>query len=250
MINNFLKGVSKYQQAIGMVSRHNLWSYVLIPGLISVAIAGLLFASAVLFSDNIADWMASFYPENWIGAGAIKGFARLFSFSAIVGLSLFLFKYIVLIVSAPFMGPLSEKVESIKTGRPAPKFSLKTAAIDLSRSLRINLRNLLRELMYTLLLLPLQLFNFIPGLGVLLYAVATFLLQAYYAGFGNMDPTLERRPMRVRERVRFVRANRGLAMGNGSVFLLLVMIPFLGWFLAPAYGTISATLVALERLEA
>ena len=76
--------------------------------------------------------------------------------------------------------------------------------------------------------------------------VLIFLVQAYYAGFGNIDFFIERR-FGIRESRRFVSKNKGIAIGNGAVFLTLFLVPILGAFFAPTICTISSTLSSLER---
>ena len=71
-----------------------------------------------------------------------------------------------------------------------------------------------------------------------------FLVQSYYAGFGNFDYYLERRAT-VKESVRYIRQKRGLVIGNGAGFMLLLLIPVLGLFLAPVMSTIAATKSAI-----
>ena len=266
MISEILEGVESYRKAIGMLSKHRLWSYVIIPGLISVALAvGLIFATMNILEylggldytpDRVDGWLSKI--GNWLQemgwlAGFISWLGRVSSSFAKVlylllstGILLFLFKYIIMVVIAPFMGMLSEKVESIQTGNPPPKTTAVQFIQDIIRGLRIALRNIIRELFFTLIFL---MFNWVPVIGSILSAVAIFWTQAYYAGFGNMDYTLERRRFKVRDSVRFVGSHRGLAVGNGGVFLLIFLIPVVGWFLAPAYGTIAATLTSLKRLN-
>jgi CysZ protein len=102
------------------------------------------------------------------------------------------------------------------------------------------------ELLWTLLFLLLQV---IPLVGQILSTVGIFLIQAFYAGFGNFDPVLERQRFKVRDRVRFVRDHRWLTMGNGTIFVLLSLVPIIGWSLGPALGTVAATMDGLEELE-
>ena len=77
--------------------------------------------------------------------------------------------------------------------------------------------------------------------------VVIFLIQSYYAGFGNMDFTLERY-FGVRDSVKFVRQNWTLALGNGMVFIgaLFTCIGFL--FVVPL-GAAAATSETLKRLS-
>ena len=54
--------------------------------------------------------------------------------------------------------------------------------------------------------------------------------------------------MGVRESVRFVKANRMLAIGNGMVFVLLLMT-VVGFLFALPLGTAAGAVVTLEELE-
>ena len=109
----------------------------------------------------------------------------------------------------------------------------------------ITLRNIFREIGFTILLL---LSGLIPGLQPFVPA-AIFLVQSYYAGFGAMDYTLERY-YGVKQSASFVSANKALALGMGSAFLLLLFIPILGFILAPPLITAGSTPLVLERISA
>ncbi|MDV7397994.1 EI24 domain-containing protein, partial [Arthrospira platensis SPKY1] len=101
-----------------------------------------------------------------------------------------MFRHLVMALSSPFMSFLSETVEHRLGGvRQAQPFTLGRAVRELRRGLHISLRNILRELFYTLLLFLLGLA--LPVLSPLL-PFALFAVQAFYEGFGNMDFTLER----------------------------------------------------------
>jgi len=80
---------------------------------------------------------------------------------------------------------------------------------QLIRGIRVNGRNLLMELVITI---PILLLKFIPVVNIF-STILLFTVQAYYAGFGNMDYTLERH-YQYKESVQFVRKNRGLKKSN------------------------------------
>jgi len=160
----------------------------------------------------------------------------------VIILGFILYKYLLLICISPFMGPLSARVEEIITGEPtSSKFSIKQTSYEIIRGIRVSLRNVVRELGLTLLLLILGL---IPIFTVFVTPLI-FVVQSYYAGFGNFDYFLERRA-NLRESVRYIRQHRGLAIGNGAGFMLLLLVPVLGLFLAPVMATVAATISALE----
>jgi CysZ protein len=153
-----------------------------------------------------------------------------------------LYKYLVLIVVAPIMSPLSERIELSLGQTPVDKpLSLAQWAKDIVRGLHIAMRNITRELLMTAVLLLLSL---VPGLAVITTPLI-FVVQAYYAGFGNMDYYMERHAG-VKTAATYVRRHKWLAIGNGAVFLLLLAIPFVGFLIAPAFGASAATLSILK----
>lgn len=245
MLQDFLRGLRSYSQALDVLSRYNLWSYMLIPGLISLVLGGAAIGVAVSYADDLGSLLTSYYPFEF-GRGIVEAAAAIVSGLLMVVVFLLLFKYIVMVLVAPFMGLLSEQIESKLTGRPGPDFDLVQMLADVWRGLRVALRNLLRELVLTL---GITLLGFIvPVIGNAISALLIFLVQAYYAGFGNMDYTLERKRFGLGDSVAFVRQHRWVAIGNGSLFVLLLLVPVLGIFVAPTIGTASATLLSLERM--
>lgn len=241
MISKFIKGGSDYLRAFSFLMKHRLFGYVLISGLISIVLASVIFGAGWYASDDIGGYLSSFYPWEW-GASIVHKILNVVSGTAIIAFGLIIFKYALLICISPFMGPLSTKVETIITNRSQKEaFSIKQMSYEIMRGVRISLRNIVRELSYTLLLL---LLGFIPFLSIFITPLI-FLVQGYYAGFASFDYFLERRAS-VKQSVRYNKQHRPMVIGNGSVFLLLLFIPILGWFLAPILGTIAATMTALE----
>jgi CysZ protein len=50
--------------------------------------------------------------------------------------------------------------------------------------------------------------------------------------------------------IAFIRQHRGMALGNGMIFYLFMLIPVLGWMLAPSYAVIAATIdLQTKRLK-
>ena len=142
------------------------------------------------------------------------------------------------------MSMVSEKIELKKTGGKPVPFSMARSIKSLVRGLRIALRNITKELFLTLLLLLLGL---VPVVGIA-SAVLIFLVQANYAGFGACDFYMERH-FSVKESIRFIRKNRGVAIANGAIFLGLLAIPIVGFFLAPILTAIGATLTVHPKIN-
>ncbi len=243
MIRSLLDGITAYGKAFALIGRLNLWGYFFVPALISLVLAVLIFGGAWYASDDIAGWVMSIYPFEW-GQGVIKQIIRVFGGIFVVVVGLILYKALVIALASPFMSPLSERIERHVTGSTSGTgFNPKQFLSDVWRGLRIGLRLVVRELFLTFVL-------FLIGLIPLLTPLTTvliFLVQAYYAGAGNMDFTLERF-FRVRGSIAFVRRHRWMAVGNGIVYLL-ILFTFVGFLFALPFGTVAATLETVKRLQ-
>ncbi|MFM2374972.1 MAG: hypothetical protein RLZZ165_68, partial [Bacteroidota bacterium] len=119
-----------------------------------------------------------------------------------------------------------------------PEITWKESIQDIWRSLTLSIRNSIHELVTCLLL------SLIPGFG----QVGAIAVSSYFLGFGYMDYVLERRRMTIPQAVVFCRQHRGLAIGLGLVMYLIMLIPIVGWMVAPAYATVAATLETLRIL--
>ncbi|MCW9038496.1 EI24 domain-containing protein, partial [Altibacter sp.] len=115
---------------------------------------------------------------------------------------------------------------------------------QLWRGIRINVRNLGMEL---LLSIPILLLGLIPVIGVVA-AFLLFLVQSFYAGYGNMDYTLERH-FSYTESIRFVKKHRGIAIGNGIVFMAMLVIPVLGIILVLPLSVTAASTETIAILR-
>lgn len=247
MLRGLSSSIQDYTDAYQSMGKHGLWKYAVLPGLLSILVAGLILAWGLSTVDEISAWTMGIYPFEW-GREVVTGIMEWFSGALMVIICLFVFRYIVMIVASPFMGTLSEKVESIMTGRPPAKVPAGQMVKDIVRGVRIALRNIIREVLITIVLM---LAGFIiPVIGSVVSTVLVFVVQAYFAGFGNIDYTLERKKFTIKDSVAFVNTNRGMAIGNGAVWVGLMLIPVLGWFLAPVLGTVAATKSTMEAMDA
>lgn len=187
--------------------------------------------------------MGNFISKIWFWEWGSETFRLISNFIGallIIALGLMLYRHIVMALSAPFMSPVSEKIEKHLYGQ-SHSHRETTFMAQLWRGVRINVRNLTLELLLTV---PILLIGFIPVIGIV-STILLFLVQSYYAGFGNMDYTLERH-YKYSESIRFVQKNRGLAIGNGMVFMLMLLIPIVGIILVLPLSVTAATTETLK----
>jgi len=245
MLNDVIKGIKDYFRAFALMNKLKLWKYVFFTGILSILFGGGLVLGMMGMIQAFAGTIKALYPFE-AGKEYIVTIAQFISAAATIVLGLMIYKYIVFIVFVPFLGPMSEKVEEYLTGRKTgyPAWNLVRLAKDVWRGLLISLRLLYKELIWLVVLFIL---GFIPLISPFVPALA-FLVDAFYGGYGNFDWALERY-YNVRQRIEFIRYNKGLTLGNGIPFVLLLSIPVLGFFLAPALSVVAATISVVERIE-
>ncbi|MCH2235536.1 MAG: EI24 domain-containing protein [Crocinitomicaceae bacterium] len=239
---DFGRAISAYGEGIKLINQLKLWKFFFIPALIGLLVGATIIWGGYALSGNIGEYLSSWYPFEW-GSGIIEWIADIIGGGLILILGYLMYKHIVLAFSAPFMSPVSEKIEKHLTGANALE-SQGTFTSLLIRGIRLAIRNILLELLITI---PLLILGIIPLIGFL-SPILLFYVQAFYCGFGNMDYTLERH-RKYNQTPAFVRKNKGLAFGNGAVFMLSLLIPFVGIMLTLPISTAAATVVTVERLN-
>lgn len=243
MIKSIVSGIKAYFGTFSLISKLKLWKYFAIPMLISLITAIIIFGSAYGLSDNIGNFISKIWIWDW-GKETFSTISSFIGGLIVLVIGLILFKHIIMALSAPFMSPVSEKIEAHLTGQPIHSHRNTSFMQQLLRGIRINGRNLLMELLLTI---PILLLKFIPIVNIF-STILLFIVQAYYAGFGNMDYTLERH-FQYKESVQFVRKNRGFAIGNGIVFILFLLIPLIGVILVLPLSVTAATKKTVEALQ-
>ena len=235
MIKNILKGIKAYAGTFKLISKLGLWKYFGVPMLISFLTASSIILAAYTFADNFAYYTSKLWIWQW-GKDTFFLISEILSGIIILVLGFILYKHIVMALSAPFMSPVSEKIENHLSGAPKDHHRKTSFTEQLWRGIRINVRNLLMEIALTI---PILILSFIPVIGIGA-SVLLFLVQAYYAGFGNMDYTLERH-FKYHESIKFVKQHRGIAIGNGIVFMLFLLIPIIGIILVLPLSVTAAS---------
>lgn len=244
MFKNILKGLRSYKDSFKLIHELKLWKYFLVPMGIS-----LLFGIGIFFAVyGLSDNLGRFFAKAWIWDWGKEGFTEVATwFGALVVLLLafILYKHFVMALSAPFMSPVSERIENhyYPQARNHIQHRDTTNMEQLWRGLRINLRNISYEILITI---PLLLLSLIPVVGIL-FTVLAFIVQAYYAGFGNIDYTLERH-FKYRDSIHFVKRNRGIAIGIGIIFMGMLFIPVLGVILVLPFSVTAASRATLEEM--
>lgn len=251
MLKEIIISIQSYMQAHQFIVKHRMWKWILIPGLIyTLLFMGgiyLFWTSSntaiefILVQTGVKSWLDKM-QDSWINLLFIIGQVILrlvllfFYFS--------LFKFLFLIIGSPLFAYLSEKTESIMEGKDYP-FQFSQFIKDVVRGIRIALRNLLWQTVYVVSILIL---SFIPLFGWIAPLVA-LLVECYYFGFSMLDYSSERNKLSASQSIEFIGRHKGLAIGNGMVFYIMHLLPFVGWLLAPSYAVIAATISLLSARQ-
>lgn len=247
-------GFGAYAKALKLIFSNGLGYFFLFP----LALNVILFFGGFLLIGNLTGWVEGVVTDflnlddlNFWGGdyieGALSGFIWIFFKIMFFFLFAFVGGYIVIVLLSPVYAFLSEKTDEILTGNVYP-FVLDQFVRDIWRGILIAVRNMLVGLLYMVIIF---LLGFIPIVGQL-GGIVLFFITAYFYGFSFIDYTNERKKRSIRESIHFMRRYKGMAVGNGLVFSVLMLVPFCGYLLA-GFGSIvsvvAATIAAHEVEE-
>lgn len=240
-IKNFLFGFHHIGKGIGYLWNHRtLWPYAVIPIMINVFLLVALIGTFFHFFGDFYDWLSGYFghiglenPQTWYGkvvGGFLwivdKFFQLVIAFVSMM-LLLFLSYAFAFIVSSPFNDILSERVEILETGMPAPPFSLQKFLRDIWRTLRAEFLKTAFFLGVPLVLLLLAL---LPIIGGVMSSAALLFFGAFDIGFNYVDYPMARKALTFSERLGFARRHAASLCGLGSIVVipcanLLLMTP-------------------------
>jgi len=239
LLKEIIIAIQGYIKAHQFIKQHKLWKWIIIPGIIYT----ILFVVCMYYFGKTANlfilWLGNTTGlQSWLQKersgflGLFFALSGFFFWVSQILLYFSLFKYIWLIIGSPVFAYLSEKTDAITQGRDVP-VDITQLRKDAFRGCRIAVRNAIWQTVYMFSILLLTLVPLIGWASPLL----AVLVECYYYGFSMLDYSSERRNMAPAESIYFIGRHRGLAIGNGLLFYL--MLPVI--LIAPAYAIIAAT---------
>ena len=248
-------GLYSFKTAHSFIRKHNLWRFIIIPGILNTI---LFYLSFIWFLDGVSGWVSGFFDlecsdqEGFLGllcqfvsysSGVFEFFFKFFLYTAFIGVYLYLYKNLVLFIYSPVLAYLIEIVEEKHKGVNSP-FSMEQFIKETVRGLVLALRGLIIEGIVVFLLL---LMMFVPIIN-LVQPLLMWLVGAYFLGVSMIDYSLERKGYNIRDSINYSKKHKSLAIGVGSVFQLVFIVPFVGWMIAPTYTAVAAYF-AVEQLD-
>lgn len=211
--NEFWLGLKSYWGALRFIREHRLYWYFLIPAVLMLIIYQL--GNSIINRTIDADL------SNMNG---IVWYFIMASVDISIAILLMKFaKYVVVIVLSPLLSHLSQRCEKIISGNTYP-INYKQILRDVKRGVRLALRNIIWEYFFFFVILIIASIGWNePKQSPLFYV--TFIIGFYYYGFSFIDYDNERRKLNERQSIDFVRSHRGLAMGIGLIYSVLILVP-------------------------
>ena len=250
-------GFKTFFEAIGFVFSKGLWWALAFPLLFNILLfwgGNELISMAI---DNLQNYLLGLInmqnDDGWFASalnGVVTGFVWIIMKFLFITLFTYFGGYIILILMSPLFAYLSERTDKILTGKTTP-FNGEQWMRDLVRGILLVFRNMFIQFA---IILGIFLLAFIPVLGWLIALFSTVIMlfiSAYFYGFSYIDYSLERKKLSIGESVKFVRRHKGIALANGLIFALAMILPFCGTLIAPfvsIFSVVGATL-AIQQTE-
>ena len=221
------------------------WRYISIPVIINFFIYIVFFIFFWNYLLPLSDiFKITSEPGTWY-AWALDGYNWLVGFTTVLtmlAISSFSFIYVLLIIEAPFLALLSERIEKELYGNEFDTAGWK----NMARSLILGLKN--SAILGAITLFWTAIFfvgNFIlPGISTIL----GILVIGYYYGISFLVYSAELRMLPYAELRKLVRGNRMEVLGLGTICYLIILIPFIAVVFLPI-AVVSGTMLYNEYID-
>ncbi len=247
MLKELVLGIRNFFKAPKFLLQHKLGWALLVPIFLNILFLLLGWGATSELTDLVATPISE-YVESLLGGETNKGWILEtieWFFWILLKLAFFLLYtyiggFLVLILMSPLLAYLSERTEEIIDGTTYP-FVFTQFVKDILRGVVVAIRSLVYELLLTVAILVL---TFVPGVN-LAVPVLLFTVAAYFYGYSFLDYNLERRRFNSKESTSYVFRHKGMAMGVGLPYAVVLLVPVIGPSLAgfsAIFGTIAATI--------
>lgn len=250
-------GFFGYKKALNLIFKRGYAKYLLLPLAINMVLFFVGWGTIGELSNTGAEhfkmWIgmedADFWGADFL-SGALDGFIWLLVKLMFFVIFVYYGGFIIMIILSPIFSIISEKTERELAGEKDYPFNLKQFIKDIFRGIGIALRNLMIE---TLFLILVFILSFIPVIGWLA-AIFMFFVSSYFYGFSYMDYTNERHTRPLKASVKYIRKYKWVAITNGAVFSLSLLIPYCGMMISPFVAVVAViagtvSMIEIERTE-
>jgi CysZ protein len=241
--SKLIEGIEHFVKAHQFVWKNNLRKYLIISGILFLLLFEITIELVLEGVDYVEPDISKFLLEKlkmYVNLGVkeinygITGAFWLIKHS-IESHKDSIFTSIFLVVGTPYFSIISRKISEILLDSNNTQHSWYK---EIVRGLRLSMKNTVKQL---LLILIITVIAFIPVIGIFT-PLLTFIVQAYYNGILMTDYSLERHGYSIKESEVFYKNNKPVLFAIGLGFMFMLLIPVIGWFLAPTYALAASGL--------
>ena len=201
------------------------------PILMTVAAAIAVIWMAIGWHDDVVSWIWTEPTGDgfWAGVGRFfHGVIEILVAGILILLGLILVYLITAPIAAPFKAKLSDRIDEIVTGKPAPPATFKDFAIDAFRTVSYEVGYFIITLILWLLSLLL------PVVGQIIVSVVTFIITGLYMAVDYIDWPASRRGHGLFHRFGLAWRHFWPMLGFGTGVWIFLFVPFVNLFFMPA----------------
>jgi len=230
---------NSYGQAFRTLDKNRLWTILILPSVLSLAIAVIIGILAWTTSDDILFYFIKKYPVNDFDS-RVGNLFEIITSIVIRGLTFFLylklFRYLILILLSPVFANISNVLYGVAKHQEH-KMNIWSYCFCSFRGIKIALRNFVLEILVTILLLILSIIVFwiFPLIPILI-----LIAESYFFAAVLMDYRFEKEGLSIHEGTNKCRNLPGIPIGIGLIFNLILLIPLIGVMFGPVLAFIGA----------
>ncbi|MEE2947539.1 MAG: EI24 domain-containing protein [Verrucomicrobiota bacterium] len=235
--------LSAFGQAHKFIWQEGFLKMLSVPLLLTVlyfpVMVGACYFSAVMFVEFFEDQLG--LDGDYGGWVWVEWLVEIVLFFGIGLLGIITYRTVVLLFYSLYLDRIAERVEKAVTGEVAE--SKRPPTHVLSRMIVVAIITIVG----TVLMLMIELgANLIPVLGGLIALALVIPCEMFLTGIGFIDPYFDRAGLTGMQSFRIMR-QRFFTIGAFSVIgSLIVLIPFVGWFLGPTYSVVAGIIIAMN----
>jgi CysZ protein len=241
MLSDFYQGISSALSGFALIQARGIKRYVIVPLLINIVLfsfalwyiylrSGEGIAATVEWLPGWLDWLGWLL---WLLLAVLLLIAAFYSFTLVANF-----------IGSPFNGKLAEKLEQHLMGYAPPS----SGQVHTLAGIKNAVSSELGKLGYLASRsLPLVVLSFVPVINILAPAL-WFLFGAWMLALEYLDYPMGNHGILFAEQRRKLQQRRGLALGFGSVIILMTLIPVVN-FLAMPVAVAGATRLWVKHLS-
>jgi CysZ protein len=237
-MRQFATGIHDVGRGLAVLRAHpTLWRWLVAPALATLVLLVVAIAAVVHLVHPVVAWVSD--RLGWV-ASIAGGLLTLLVAGVLACAGLLVFTQVAGMIAGPFNEQLSERIESVLTGRHPSPFSLREFAHGAALSVLHSARRISAALIGVALV-------FVVGTIPVIGAAAALVLAAWFtataAAYDCYDAVFGRRAMAYRDKMAYLARHRGRTLGLGVAVAGMLLVPGLN-LVALGLGAAAATVAS------